>query len=228
MSDLPIRYFPLGDAALTVEFGTTISKELNMKAVALSQAIEDAHFPWVIESAPAYASTTVFYDPLAAKRYFPESELAFTAVKNAISGLIQGLGESGPSSEAPCIEIPVDFGGEAAPDIDFVAENAGLEIPEVIDIFTTIQYRIYMLGFLPGFAYMGEIDERIKTPRRRTPRTSVPKGSVGIADRQTGIYPLRSPGGWQIIGRTDIELFTPFGPELTLLRPGGLVRFVAI
>lgn len=228
MSDLPIRYFPLGDAALTVEFGTTISEELNMKAVALSKAIEDAHFPWVIESAPAYASTTVFYDPLAVKRYFPESEPTFTAVKNAISGLVQGLGEGDPSSDAQSIEIPVDFGSEAALDLAFVAENAGLEIPEVIDIFTSIEYRIYMLGFLPGFAYMGEIDERIKTPRRRTPRTSVPKGSVGIADRQTGIYPLRSPGGWQIIGRTDVELFTPFGPELTLLRPGGLVRFVAI
>mgnify|MGYP000499920283 CR=1 FL=1 len=228
MSDLPIRYFPLGDAALTVEFGSTISEEMNMKAVALSKAIEDAHFPWVIESAPAYASTTVFDDPLAVKRYFPESEPAFTAVKNAISGLVEGLGEGDPSPDAQSIEIPVDFGSETALDLAFVAENAGLAIPNVIDIFTSIEYRIYMLGFLPGFAYMGEIDERIKTPRRRTPRTSVPKGSVGIADRQTGIYPLRSPGGWQIIGRTDVELFTPFGPELTLLRPGGLVRFVAI
>ena len=228
MSDLPIRYFPLGDAAMSVEFGTIISEELNMKAVALSQAIEGADFPWVIEAVPAYASTTVFYDPVIVMRTFPELETAFTAVKKVISGLEQGLSGPVPTARTPCIEIPVDFGGDAALDIAFVAENAGLAVDEVIDIFTSSEYRIYMLGFLPGFAYMGEVDDRIKTPRRDTPRTSVPKGSVGIADRQTGIYPLRSPGGWQIIGRTNVELFTPFGSELTLLRAGGRVRFVAI
>ncbi|MBX7055837.1 MAG: 5-oxoprolinase subunit PxpB [Pyrinomonadaceae bacterium] len=227
MLDLPIRYFPLGDAALTVEFGNSISRVMNQQAISLSQAIERAGFPWLIESAPAYASTTVFYDPAIVKLQFPKAETAFEAVRSLISGIVQSLGESDLPPDTDRIEIPVDFGPDAALDLQLIAETAGLGTLDAIDVFTSCEYRVYMLGFLPGFAYMGEVDERIATPRRSSPRTSVPKGSVGIAGRQTGIYPLRSPGGWQIIGRTNVELFTPFGTELTLLRPGSLVRFVA-
>ncbi len=229
MSELAIRYFPLGDAALTVEFGNVISEALNQRAVSLSQAIEDADLPWLIESAPAYASTTVFYDPSIVKRQFSDSETAFESVRKIISEIAQKQNNCEPvaSGDGHYIAIPVDFGADAALDLGFIAENAGLTLSDVIDIFTSTEYRVYMLGFLPGFAYLGEVDERIAMPRRSTPRTSVPKGSVGIAGKQTGLYPLCSPGGWQIIGRTDAELFTPFGSELTLLKPGGMVRFVA-
>jgi KipI family sensor histidine kinase inhibitor len=123
------------------------------------------------------------------------------------------------------MEIPVDFGGE---DLNVVAEFSGLSTSGVVEIFLSRQYRVYMLGFLPGFAYMGEVDERIAVPRRATPRTKVPKGSVGIAGKQTGIYPFESPGGWQIIGRTPVEMFAPDREEPCLLRPGDIVRFKAI
>ena len=107
------------------------------------------------------------------------------------------------------VEIPVRFDAESALDLEFVAESNGLSREKVIEIFTGTTYRVFMLGFLPGFSYMGEVDDRIATPRKETPRLSVPRGSVGIAGKQTGIYSLESPGGWQIIGRTDVELFTP-------------------
>lgn len=125
-------------------------------------------------------------------------------------------------------EIPVDLSAAAGPDLEFVARSTGLTVREVVDIFLERTYRVYMIGFLPGFAYMGETDRRINVPRRETPRTEVPKGSVGLAGSQTGIYPLRSPGGWQIIGRTEAELFTPRSADPVLLRAGDQVRFVEV
>ncbi|HQX54994.1 MAG TPA: 5-oxoprolinase subunit PxpB [Pyrinomonadaceae bacterium] len=226
MSDFPIRYFPLGDAALTVEFGNAISEHLNDKAIALANAVASERFPWLIESVPAYASTTFFYDPLIVKSMFPDGETAFAAVREVISGMVSRMPQRVGDIVAEAIDITVDFGPDAALDLDYIADISGLDQRETIEIFTSREYRVYMLGFLPGFAYLGEVDERIAVPRRSSPRTSVPKGSVGIAGRQTGIYPLRSPGGWQIIGRTDLELFTPYGDTLTQLRPGDRVRFV--
>ncbi|HEX8638388.1 MAG TPA: 5-oxoprolinase subunit PxpB, partial [Pyrinomonadaceae bacterium] len=126
---------------------------------------------------------------------------------------------------ARLVEIPVYFDDESAPDLRFVAETNNLSPNEVIEIFTSQIYRVYMLGFLPGFAYMGEIDDRIAAPRKTSPRLKVPAGSVGIAGRQTGIYPFASPGGWQIIGRTDVDLFTPNRENPTYLRAGDSVKF---
>ena len=137
---------------------------------------------------------------------------------------LQNLNDA-PESEPRLIEIPVDFGEEFAPDLDFVASINNLAPEKVIEIFTTQTYRVYMLGFLPGFAYMGEVDEQIAAPRKDSPRLKVQKGSVGIAGRQTGIYSLESPGGWQIIGKTDIEMFTPEAKTPTFLQPADLVKF---
>jgi len=138
------------------------------------------------------------------------------------------LGQIGraESKVSRTIEIPVRFGAESALDIEYVAESHGLSVEEVIDIFTSRTYRVFMLGFLPGFTYMAEVDDRIATPRKDAPRTAVPKGSIGIAGKQTGIYSLESPGGWQIVGRTDVEMFTPDGERPTLLNPGDHVKFV--
>jgi KipI family sensor histidine kinase inhibitor len=122
----------------------------------------------------------------------------------------------------------VRFDDGSAPDLGFVAESSGLSREKVIEIFVSVTYRVYMLGFLPGFSYMGEVDDRIATERKETPRLSVPKGSVGIAGKQTGIYSLESPGGWQIIGRTTAKLFTPRAERPSLLQPGDQVRFVAV
>ena len=118
------------------------------------------------------------------------------------------------------------FDEVSGPDLPLVAAKSGLSVNEVVELFTSSAYRVFMIGFLPGFAYMGEVDERIALPRKQQPRQVVPKGSIGIAGRQTGIYPLESPGGWQLIGRTEVELFTPYAERPTLLQPGDLVRFV--
>jgi inhibitor of KinA len=126
------------------------------------------------------------------------------------------------------IEIPVKFGGDYGPDLDTAAALSGLAPDEFVSIFLEREYRVYMLGFLPGFPYMGEVDERIAVPRLASPRTRVPRGSVGIAGRQTGIYPLESPGGWQLIGRTDVKMFEPESDPPVLLQPGDLVTFRSV
>lgn len=226
MTDESIRIFPLGDSALTVEFGRRVSVDLNKRAIALADHFHQNSFRGFIESVPAYASTTIFYDLLEVRRAFTKSSSAFDAVKSTVIEAINNLNTS-TLENSRTIEIPVDFDDKHALDLDFVAKQKNLSPNKVIDIFTAVTYRVFMLGFLPGFTYMGEVDERIATPRRETPRTLVPKGSVGIAGRQTGIYSLASPGGWQIIGRTNVDIFTPDAESPSLLQPGDEVRFVA-
>lgn len=221
------RIFPLGDSALTVEFGNVISPELNQKAIALADHIENNPFPGLIETVPAYTTTTVFYDLVEVRKAFAELPTAFDAVKDAVSISIRNLEEN--TVVAPrLVEIPVTFDRDVDFDLGHVAAEHGLAIDEVIEIFTSKLYRVYMLGFLPGFSYMGEVDERIATPRKESPRMRVPKGSIGIAGKQTGIYSLESPGGWQIIGRTEVEMFTPEGENPTYLRPGDKVKFLEV
>jgi len=227
MSDDSIRFFPLGDVALTVEFATHISEAINSKAISLAEYFERNPFPGFVEAVPAYSSTTLFYDLVAVRKNFPQFPTAFAAVKSLAAAAINGISKI-ESSGSRTVEIPLDCSDGAALDLEFIAENSGLSPGKVIDIFTSVTYRVYMLGFLPGFSYMADVDDRIATPRRDSPRLLVPKGSVGIAGKQTGIYSLESPGGWQIIGRTDIEMFTPFAAELTFLRPGDRVRFVTV
>jgi inhibitor of KinA len=218
------RIFPLGENALTVELGDTISEEINRRAIRLAEYFEKSPFPGFVEAVPAYASTTVFYDLHIVRHGFAEANTAFAAVKALCENALTKLTDSKPDEERS-IRIPVSFDEESALDLDEIAKTKKLTPDEVIEIFTSKEYRVYMLGFLPGFAYMGEVDERIATPRKETPRVKVPKGSVGIAGSQTGIYSLESPGGWQIIGRTDFELFTPDADGPCLLRAGDRINF---
>ncbi|HEY2846893.1 MAG TPA: 5-oxoprolinase subunit PxpB [Pyrinomonadaceae bacterium] len=219
------RIFALGDSALTVEFGNEISVELNERAIALSDYFESHPFPGFIETVPAYASTTIFFDIARVRVAFPAASTAFDAVRGLVDDALKNANQT-QSNEPQMIEIPVHFDSGSALDLEYVAVTHDLSTCEVVDIFMSRVYRVYMLGFLPGFTYMADVDERIATPRKDTPRTAVPKGSVGIASRQTGIYSLESPGGWQIIGRTEIEMFTPAVERPTLFRPGDSVRFV--
>lgn len=219
-----IRVFPLGDGALTVELGNVISPEVNERAVALAAYLDSNRFPGYIESIPAYSSVSVIYDVVEVHRAFSGFQNAFTAVREAVMDAYRLAGSNGVAGQR--VEIPVNFASEHGPDLGYVAERSGLTCNEVIDIFLGKEYRVYLLGFLPGFAYMGEVDARIATPRHETPRTTVPKGSVGIAGRQTGIYSLSSPGGWQIIGVTDMQLFRPENNVPSLLGPGDTVRFI--
>jgi inhibitor of KinA len=223
-----VRIFPLGDSALTVEFGTVISEELNRKALALAQDVAADPFEGFIEAVPAYASTTIFYDIVKTRKAHADFPSTFAAVKHYATAHVNDLDHSALQKVPREIDIPVHFGGEAGPDLAILANFGGISEAEVIEIFTSQPYRVYMLGFLPGFSYMGQVDERIAMPRRDSPRKVVAKGSVGMAGRQTGIYSLESPGGWQIIGRTDIEMFTPAADDPTFLRPGDSVRFTVI
>ncbi|HEY0459072.1 MAG TPA: 5-oxoprolinase subunit PxpB [Pyrinomonadaceae bacterium] len=221
------NFFPLGTDALTVEFGNAISVELNEKAVRLAKYFEENRFAGFIETVPAYASVTVFYDPSQVRRNFPEFTTAFEAVRKLAENALQNLSKS-TLTEPQFVEIPVDFSAAVALDLDFVAAHSDLSTAEVIEIFTAAVYRVFMLGFLPAFAYMGEVSEKIAAPRKSAPRLVVPQGSVGIAGRQTGIYPFDSPGGWQIIGRTGFQLFTPLETNPCALAAGDLVKFYAL
>ena len=208
----------LGDRGLLVELGTGIDPAVNRRVKQLHRIIARERPHGVVETVPAYASLLVVFDPLQAS---PE------ALKRLIVGLCD-FEDAGPTEDRTVVEIPVVYGGEAGPDLDAVAAHLGLSREAVIGLHTGTVYRVYMIGFTPGFPYMGELPEALDTPRRDTPRTHIPKGSVAIAQRQTGIYPAVSPGGWQIIGRTPVALFDPRKETPSFLTMGDAVRFIPI
>ena len=222
-----MRIFPLGEEAITVEFSCQMSLQSNDKAIQLAALIEREPFPGFIECVPAYASVTVFFDLAAVRFALPKSETAFDAVAKIVNDAVKNIGSPKTAKSHRLIEISVSFATEDAPDLTDAAAEAVLSRQDFIDIFLSQTYRVYMLGFLPGFAYMGELDERIACPRLQTPRQKVPRGSVGIAGRQTGIYPLESPGGWRLIGRSDAKIFNPSGDPMCCFTAGDEVRFLA-
>jgi inhibitor of KinA len=220
-----MRIFPLGDNAITVEFGNEISLDLNRMAISLSEHFESDPFPGFIETVPAYSSATIFFDPIQVRQALSQDNCTFHFIRKLAeqaAAKLTGVSEK----ESELVEIPVFFDSESSLDLGDVGEFSGLNPDEIISIFLAGRYRVYMIGFLPGFAYMGEVDDRIAIARKPTPRTKVPAGSVGIAGKQTGIYPLESPGGWQIIGRTDMKMFDPGSDPSCPLRPGDLVKFI--
>lgn len=207
-----------GDGALVVELGEGIDRKINAKVQALAFALERQGFEGLLEVVPAYRSLMVYYDPL-------RTELS-TLMERLIA-LGERLEEL-PLPKRQVVEIPTVYGGVFGPDLSFVAEYHGLTEDEVIELHTRPLYHVYLLGFTPGFAYLGDLPQELATPRLRTPRSKVPAGSVGIGGNQTGIYPLESPGGWRIIGRTFISLFDPAKEPPTLLLPGDQVKFIRI
>jgi KipI family sensor histidine kinase inhibitor len=203
-----------GDAALLLELDPVIDAAVNARAIAVARHIRESRLAGVYDVVPTYRTVAVFFDPLVADVDAIATTLA--AARNV---------PAQPAAGAT-IDVPVTYGGEAGPDLGEVAAWAGLPADAVIERHTRTTYRVFMLGFLPGFAYMGTVDDAIAAPRRATPRLRVPAGSVGIAGRQTGIYPRESPGGWQIVGRTALVPFDPFRSPPALLQPGDTVRFV--
>jgi len=208
----------LGDRGLLIELGTGIDPAVNRRVKRLHRIIAREKLHGVVETVPAYASLLVVFDPLQAA---PE------ALKRQIAGLCD-FEENGPAEARAVVEIPVVYGGAAGPDLDTVAAYHGLSVEDVIGLHSSTVYRVYMIGFTPGFPYMGELPEALDTPRRDTPRTHIPKGSVAIAQRQTGIYPAVSPGGWQIIGCTPLTLFDSRKESPSFLTMGDAVRFTPI
>lgn len=212
------RFLPAGDLGILVEFGDKIDPEINQKVRKVFITLEKIAIDGITEAVPTYRSILIFYDP---------SKTSFERLQHEILNIEKRLGEVIiPPPET--IEIPVVYGGEYGPDIDFVAQHNHLTSEEVINIHTSGTYLIYMLGFTPGFPFLGGLSERLFTPRLKTPRAVVPAGSVGIANNQTGIYPIDSPGGWQIIGRTPIKLYNPDHENPILLKAGNYLKFKRI
>ena len=209
----------LGDRGLLVELGDGIDPAVNRRVQRLQQILSRENLWGVVETVPAYCSLLVVYDPLRA---------AADALARQIRGLCDFDDIDDPEASQRVIEIPVVYGGEAGPDLEAVAAYHKVTGEEIIRLHSGTVYRVYMIGFTPGFPYMGELPQALDTPRRETPRTHIPKGSVAIAQRQTGIYPVVSPGGWQIIGHTPLELFDPCQEKPSLLGMGDEVRFVPI
>jgi len=206
-----------GDAMLLVELEQVIDPLINQSAIELGRLLRAREIPGVRDVVPGYCSLGIHFDPL-------RTDLA--ALERAIreDGSVAGRVESLP--EPVVHEIPVVYGGAAGPDLQAVADFAGCSPAEVIERHAAVTYRVYMLGFVPGFAYLGRVDASIAAPRRRVPRDVVPAGSLGIAGEQTGVYPAATPGGWQIIGRTSVVMFDAARTPASLLAPGDLVRFV--
>jgi KipI family sensor histidine kinase inhibitor len=213
------RIDPFGEAAVIVLLGGGIDKAGYRQLAALSKAIQDNPPRGFTELVPAYNSLLVVFDPLVSDTH---------SLSAAVQALAAALPPAAADAPKDIVELPVAYGGDYGPDLDSVAFNAGLGTEEVIAIHSSTPYLVYMLGFTPGFPYLGGMDQRIAAPRLKTPRTKVPAGSVGIADTQTGVYPLESPGGWNLIGRTPLALFDPDRQDPALLAPGKYVRFVPI
>lgn len=207
-----------GERGLLAEYGDVIDPEVNRKVRAMFIALQQAAPSWLVEALPTYRSLLILYDPVQAEPH---------AIGAFLKGLESRLTET--SIPPPKLhEIPVCYGGDLGPDLPFVAESHGLTPEEVIRIHSEPTYPIYMIGFTPGFPFLGGLPEALHTPRLKTPRTRVPAGSVAIANNQTGIYSITSPGGWQLIGRTPLRLFDPQRQNPFLVQAGDRLRFKPI
>lgn len=210
---------PCGDSMLLIELEPAIDPVINERAIMLAARIRARAARGVRDVAPGYCTLGVHFDPL-------QTDLA--ALEAAIESDFAALASLHDIAERPVIEIPVTYGGEAGPDLEAVATFAGCSPADVIARHSQRTYRVYMLGFVPGFAYMGRVDDSIAAPRHRVPRERVPAGSVGIAGLQTGVYPVDSPGGWQLIGHTTTVMFDANRERPSLLAAGDMVRFVPV
>jgi inhibitor of KinA len=214
----PFRIHSAGDAAVVVGLPEAIDPEVNAWCVALSRTLTTNLGTIARDVVIGYCSVTVFFDPIAVDAQWLEAEIAECAATTDVSTVIGG----------GTVEVPVCYGGDEGPDLADVAAFARCSQAEAITLHASREYRVYLVGFVPGFAYMAEVDPRIAAPRRSSPRTSVPAGSVAIAGGQTGVYPSVTPGGWNIIGRTPLKPFDAARAEPFLLKPGDRVRFLRL
>jgi KipI family sensor histidine kinase inhibitor len=212
------RIVPAGDSTIVVELEERIDPAVNARVIRLADRVHAAAIPGVRDVVPTYRSVAVFFDPIR------------TDYRRLVGWLELEANQPGSArvEERSPISVPVCYGGELGPDLAAVAAFASMSADEVVVAHASALYRVFMLGFVPGFAYMGVLDERIAMPRRATPRVRVPRGAVGIAGAQTGIYPAETPGGWQLIGRTPIKPYDPTRPAPFLFKAGDAVRFAPI
>lgn len=213
------KYLLAGDKAIVVEFGDIIDEEINRKVINLMKNIESSSLiNSIYEMIPTYRSLMIIYNPL---------KITFNDLINSVKNIECNL-KVLDKREKNIIKIPVLYGNDYGPDIDTVAKHNRLSIEEVIRLHSEAEYLVYMLGFTPGFTYLGGMNNKLETPRLDNPRVKIPEGSVGIAGKQTGVYPIESPGGWQLIGRTPIKLYNPKRENPILLKAGDYVKFTPI
>src|SRR5687767_10132210 len=205
-----------GDSAFVVQLPARIDPEINARLVALGEVVRRRYATSVMDAVVGYHTLTVYFDPLRVDAEWLEAEVRGVLEDDTVGDVREGAQ----------VDIPVCYGGDLGPDLREVATRIGATEEEVIQLHTSREYRVYVVGFVPGFPYMGVVDERLALPRRSVPRTKVPAGSVAIAAGQTGIYPTETPGGWHILGRTPIRPFDAAREQPVLLRAGDRVRFV--
>ena len=212
------KFLAAGDRALVIELGDEISVECNRRVHSLHKEIVREGLPGIIDIIPTYRSILVQYDVTL---------VSFGELMDRLSEVEGGTAEL-PDENVNVVHLPVLYGGDYGPDLEYVAQNAEMEVDEVIELHSGTEYPVYMMGFTPGFPYLGGMSERIATPRLDTPRGVIPTGSVGIAEAQTGVYPIESPGGWRLIGRTPLRLFDVTRTPPSLIDAGDRVRFVPL
>ena len=227
----PFSIFSLGDSAITIDLGNLIEEQLNRKALAIKSWLEGQALAGVRDIIVAYSTVSVFYDPDSMLVALPASHSdggIYNHMCQKLKDAWTFSGEGGPEpSSGAIIRIPVCYGQEYGPDLEALAQARGLTCEEVVRLHSAVTYRVYMIGFLPGFSYLGKVDARLASNRKQVP-APVPAGGVGIAGDQTGIYPLNSPGGWQIIGRTPLKLFDPGVSPPVRLSIGDQVLFFPV
>jgi inhibitor of KinA len=217
--------YPCGDHAITIAFGDEINKDINQKVISLFKYISKHPPEGLLNLIPAYHTRTIVYDTSFLKKKDPKAS-AYEQMRVYLETIIGKEIVSANASNT--IDVPVCYDASLAPDLVSLSQTHSLSVEEVIKLHTSTTYHVYMIGFLPGFAYMGSVDEKIRTARKAKPRTAVPAGSVGIAGEQTGIYPFDSPGGWQLIGQTPLKMFDAKKDIPCFLQPGDEVRFYSI
>lgn len=212
----PIQYYPLGDSAVVMQFGDVISETINFQVRTVAAWLDEYTFEGFVEYVPAFTCITIYYEPWV---------LNYHEMILLLQEMVGNMTDTEIGEQSEVRTIPVHYGGAMGPDLEYVANYHHMSTDEVIALHTQPEYLVYMIGFAPGFPYLGGMDERIATPRKETPRPKIPKGAVGIAGSQTGIYPMETPGGWQLIGQTPLELFDIGKEEPALLKAGDRLRF---
>lgn len=222
------RFFHLSETSAGVQFGNRIDPELHRMVIRAYQYFSDNPFPGFREAVPAYASLSIYYDPMRMPAYLRKDTGLILELFNDL--LVKALSQHNADEAlvSPVIRIPVCYHPLVADDLEWTAFHTGLSPEEIVDLHTGTDYTVYMLGFVPGFPYLGVTPEALEVPRKLSPAAAVPAGSVALAGRQTGIYPFTTPGGWQVIGRTPVKLFDTGRDPVCLLKPGDLVRFEPI
>jgi inhibitor of KinA len=216
----------IGDHAITIRFGNTINDQMADRVFSLFQLLKKSYIPGVVDLIPAYSTLTVVYDIIEVRKY-SDSDTASKYIQDILQRFLNTITNTNVSTTRE-IEIPVCYHPSLGIDIEEISDQKNISSEELIHLHSNRTYRVYLIGFLPGFPYLGSINEKLLMPRKKTPRTNVLSGSVGIAGLQTGIYPCDSPGGWNIIGQTPLKLFNPYNSNPCLLYPGDHVRFVPI